>query len=423
MKRRTLRTLNVLLGAGLLAFVALSQRETIRQRLFRRDIGDTTWTLAFEQITLEGEQGAFVHLRFIPGTHEFLALQKTGRVVHFKLDDDRARPLTSFHVQGVHDAWDCGLVAAAFDPDYENNHFVYFSRCTGIDSGGIARLTFDPADPLATQKSQREIIRLHAPGSVYSMHNFGALGFDAEGNLWAVIGDKTAPPEHPRNSVGSLIRIVPNRDPVGAGYTPARGNPFPDHPRNAREIYAWGFRSPWTAALDRRGRFWVADVGSKYEEINLVTEAGQDFGSPEEEGAHTELLRGTRAPFVYWDRSPQHAFVKADPQARAQPGTDPHVAWVGSPYRDEGSDRYAGRLTDRILFSDICVGWIRALEVDGDGAVLFHRHVGHLPYLGGIDQARDGYLYAITLGGCRTSDLNRSRMVRLVVQEPVRSRL
>ena len=57
-------------------------------------------------------------------------------------------------------------------------------------------------------------------------------------------------------------------------------------------------------------------------------------------------------------------------------------------------------LTDRLLFSGRCSGFLRLLEVDDLGRVVHDTHVGHLPHLTGAAQAPDGFLYILTYGSC-----------------------
>ena len=105
------------------------------------------------------------------------------------------------------------------------------------------------------------------------------MGFDDQGNMWSLWGDKTIQPnaQDKTNFLGAVVRIHPNRDTpdsgdlcekdadcpngelcqadglCGGGYTIPEDNPFMAEGSDwAPEIYATGLRSPWRGQGDRR---------------------------------------------------------------------------------------------------------------------------------------------------------------------------
>jgi hypothetical protein len=226
------------------------------------------------------------------------------------------------------------------------------------------------------------------------MHNASSIGFDDDGVMWAAFGDKGDSDHAPdvADGLGKILKVIPNRDRDGEGHEPAADR-FDENPA----VFASGLRSPWRATQDAQGRLFVGDVGSDFvEEVNLI-EPGADYGWPEHEGPCREDCKGLRNPIVSWDRSDDHPYVLDDPDALPVIG---RVVWVGLSYRDRGNDRYGGELTDRVLFGDMCVGFVRLMEVDDDGRVAYDVPVAHRPFLSGIDQAEDGYIYALSYGSC-----------------------
>lgn len=398
------------IALALLALAACAREEPV---------DDSAWDLDFVPVPIEGSPTEITDLAFLPDSSEFLALTRAGGVAHYRLDAAGAARLGSFQLPNVEPSWDCGLIAAAVDPDFARSHFVFFSTCMPQRAAGVLRVTFTPDDYEAIPGSVQIIVRAQAPRGTGQLHRIGGLGFepDDDGTLWVAFGDMNhhLGSQDTTTALGSLIRLVPSREAAVGGHRPARGNAFARGEGAQALVYAWGFRMPWRGARDARGRYWLGDVGGWFgpdgvEEIDVVTAPGQNFGWPIEVGPGTvlqESLRGDepmRAPIAHWGRNQDHPYILED--ARADPeylkSNLGRVAWVGAPYRRTTADRYAGRLYDRILYGDICAGFLRAIELDASGEVRFHRNVGHLPFVSGLAQAPDGYLYATGMGGCTT---------------------
>jgi glucose/arabinose dehydrogenase len=360
--------------------------------------------LLFEPIALPDDLGFLVEFAFVPGTDaEILLLDKDGHVHHVALDGDELEPLGSFTLPDVYSELDCGLISTAFDPDYASNHYVYFGYCTDDKYSAISRLSFDGSNYAEVAATAARIMTEGHDDAARPWHNVGAMGFDPDGNLWALFGDKTVPAEaqDPTSNLGALVRVVPERDPDGEGYTPAPGNPFLDDPDHSPDILAWGLRSPWRGFLDRRGRYWIGDVGgSKVEEVNvLYPEAKRNFGWPRAEGPCEQDCDDLEEPRVAWDRRSGHPYIADDPDTVP---TNARVAWVGTDYVPAEIDRYDGLFDDLIPFGDICTGWIRGLAVDDDGEVVADMYLANLPGAGIWRQGPDDYLYVLAIDNCRS---------------------
>src|SRR4029079_14692339 len=86
------------------------------------------------------------------------------------------------------------------------------------------------------------ILELENLGS--QIHNSGAMGFGADGKLYISTGDNAVSTNAPKltNKLGKILRI--NKD----GTVPS-DNPFYDQTNASLEIWALGFRNPFTFAL------------------------------------------------------------------------------------------------------------------------------------------------------------------------------
>jgi glucose/arabinose dehydrogenase len=169
-----------------------------------------------------------------------------------------------------------GLLGLAFDPR-DGRMFVDY---TDLDQNTHVA-SFDVVDGLADPASRREVLFIEQPGLG---HKGGRLVFDAVGNLLIGSGDgggsNGRDAQDTTKLLGVLIRVAPKLD--GDGYDIPPDNPFVDGVDDRPEVYARGFRNPWTFSLDDdTGDIWIGDVGNEeFEEIDVVPggTSGQNFG-------------------------------------------------------------------------------------------------------------------------------------------------
>lgn len=370
-------------------------------------------------------------IQFLPAEQGLIVWEKNGRVVHYAQDGEALTFLGEFRIDDVEQESDCGLISIALDPDWEQNHLLFAGHCVSATHSAVTRYRFDPsaADYAAVGETGRRIITFGDASANRAWHNVGALGFfqDAERSMWILVGDKrhAANAQDSSNNLGGILRIIPSRGD-GGGYEPHPDNPFGgpgSDPalQSSPDLYAWGLRSPWRGASDARGRIWIGEVGERFEEINLSTRAGQNFGWGDADGpceGDGDACESLTDPVAWWGRSSGHRYVREDREAR---GTTKRVAWVGSPYRSsDGDDPYAGLLDDAILIADMCVGFVRALSVDDQGKVVRDEALGHMLGLSGAAQAPDGRLYVTSYGDCTSDSYGvGSGIYRAVLQEQV----
>jgi hypothetical protein len=350
-------------------------------------------------------------------------MSKDGELAHYAFEDDAAVRLGSFTLPDVFTASDCGAISLAFDPDFATNRLIFVGLCKTELESAIVRLELAAAlDYDAVPATLAEVIAVGHPDASNPWHNVGSIGFDPIGNLWAVFGDKTVPDsaQDLESNLGAIVRIVPDRTPGGSGYTAAADNPYFGDPTRSWDIWAHGLRSPWKALLDADGRYFVGDVGSgQFEEVNIVTAAGQNLAWPEHEGTCDAAdCSAWVDPVATWPHG-LHPYIEDDPLAEP---VNSRVAWVGAAYEDRGNDPYDGLLTGRVLFGDSCLGYVRALEVDADGDVVFDQYLGHLVAPTSWAQAPDGHLYVVTYGGCGSGSIDNDDPPRVELLRAVLAR-
>ncbi len=198
-----------------------------------------------------------------------------------------------------------GILALAFHPDYQRNHFIYIwftaSNADGSDSyDRLSRFTVG-ADGKVDPKSEQKLISQFDRAN---NHNGGQLAFGPDGYLYLSMGDEggfngefqntqlvdknffsgmlrldvdkkpgSLPPNpHPAVHPGAY-NIPPDNPWVGA--TTFNGRPV-DPTKVRTEYWAVGLRNPWRWSFDPVTKLlWLADVGQdRQEEIDLIRGGG-----------------------------------------------------------------------------------------------------------------------------------------------------
>jgi hypothetical protein len=236
-------------------------------------------------------------------------------------------------------------------------------------------------------------------------HRIGSMGWEEDGVLWFLSGDHFHDEwaQVFENPMGSVQRILPNREVGGEGHEIPDGNMQISMGGAGQGesvdpgLFAYGLRSPWRGTRDSLGRYWVGDVGLvDIEEVNLVTEAGQNFGWNVHEGPCQSDCEGYQDPLVSYDRSDNHPYVDEDPETV---DSSQRAIWVGEIYENPRHDRYAGMMNGVVPYGDLFTGWVRGLRADEEGSVTMDQSIGHLVYVTAWEVSPDGYAYALDLGG------------------------
>ena len=290
-----------------------------------------------------------------------------------------------------------------------DHHSVIIKRTiTDDNSDGI----FDFSDSYV----DTEILRFEQPTSnsftsIGSNHNGGHLFFDADGLLMVAIGDGGDANDtgnghvaigngaDATNILGTLIRIDPDgSNSVNGKYGIPADNPFVSHPTYLPEIYAYGFRNPWTFSQDPVTReIYSSDSGQNFvQEVNRVL-PGKNYGWRAKEGSFlfdpvtgnigslnsAPSIDGLEDPIVEYDHGQGYANIIGGHIYRGSLIPELQGAYIcgdygpifsgpGELFYVEGLNdtplmkRFQIGVTDRALLTDI-----RAFSVDGAGEIYF----------------------------------------------------
>ncbi len=372
----------------------------------------------FEELALDGEPAFITDFAFYPGSEsDFLALDKSGRLMRYRLGAQSATLMSEAQLERVHDDLDCGAISLAFEPDFADGRYVYVGSCVSETHSEITRLDLDEALDVVAG-SEVSVLSVGDDDARRPWHNIGSIGFEPSGVMWALFGDKALnePSQDSKSALGKLLRILPSREPGLGGHEPADDGPLADDPEAERSVYALGLRSPFRGTLDSRGFYWIADVGSdEFEEINVAASPLLNFGWPEREGPCADCGGSTPPAFV-WEHGSSPDYIFDDEEVETTIG---RVAWVGPEVQPHEPDRYDGQLAGSVLFGDYCAGFVRQGRVDDAGVPTLDAHLGHLNNASSFRQHADGYVYAVTFGRCQTdvknqADEGQSRLYRMV---------
>ncbi len=356
--------------------------------------------LRLDFLHLTGESpGTGTDFQFLPNTTEVLMTLREGKLAWVALANRTMRILSIWDFAEdmvIEDA--CGPSNIALDPAFAKNSYIYVTYCASTTKNRLVRyeLDFDegprrPSVVLEIEAKKRELWR-----------RFGSMGWEDENVLWLLVGDHAQPEQaqDPMNLLGSLVRIVPRRGKAESGYDAPPPRPWiesQDVEQRHDAVFAYGFRAPFRASRDSSGRFWVGDVGDMdFEEVNLVTASGQNFGWDLYSGPCGAGCKNARGPLVFYDRSDAHRFVTEEPGAR--PNASRSI-WVGEMYEAPTIDRYLGLMDGVVAFGDMFTGMIRGLRVDQRGILTYNEPIAALSFVTQWRVGPDGYVYVLDLGG------------------------
>jgi cytochrome c len=396
------------------------------------------------------------------GNTNFYYIQRTGWIKYY---DASAGTVSAVGKLDVVMNTETGLVGMTLDPDFDVNRWIYLFRTPSSPKVyRLARFTLKPDNTLdhESEKVLFDIPDIDGGG----VHTGGGMEFDEAGNLWISVGEHaashTAEKYHSTTDsflsaedeapdtyslYGSLLRIHPEPD---GSYTIPEGN-FGEHwssvfeaeGRNVLadkyrdtslvrpEIYAKGFRNPWSMTLDPpTGWLAIADcqgecyygnwngvkhecpLDAPFEEHHIIKEQGF-YGWPYFQGsnipfAHTEETE--KDPLAPVNTSPFRKGVDTLPPAL--PATynyndangGRNCAVGGTIYRYDRNQTSPDRLPPHFdgvyLVSDYRRNWIRALEIDSNGNLV--KVIGEVFSTGNpvsvtleLRQAPDGDLYMV----------------------------
>jgi glucose/arabinose dehydrogenase len=271
-------------------------------------------------------------LAFLPDG-SMLITERPGRVRLFrdgKLSDPVAGvPAVRFGLLG-------GLSDIKLHPNFERNHYVYFTYDKPIDDKGevltVARAVFDGH----AFKNSKDIFTVEGATSMSRML------FAPDGKLHvSVYGEAREIAQDPKDLSGKTLRL--NDD----GTVPA-DNPFAKRNGYRPEIYTLGHRSP-EGMVWHDGKIWEVEMGPNGgDEVNIL-EPGGNYGWP-----YVSMGRSYPGPY---QRNKFHLDGMIDPV----------VFWVPS-ISTTGAAFYTG---DKLPAwkGNLFVGGVRYGEIPGTGSL------------------------------------------------------
>jgi glucose/arabinose dehydrogenase len=163
------------------------------------------------------------------------------------------------------------MLGVAFDPKFATNGYVYlYYSEDGKQQNRITRLTSSKTDANVAETGS-EVVLLDGIGS--AGYQGGAFFFGKDGMLYA--GSAHGGSQDLNNLGGKVLRLNPAAYP---NVIPA-DNPFVGKAGARAEIWAYGFREPFTGAADTvTGDMVVNDVGEGTAEEVDVLKKGGNFG-------------------------------------------------------------------------------------------------------------------------------------------------
>ncbi|HJW31139.1 MAG TPA: PQQ-dependent sugar dehydrogenase, partial [Saprospiraceae bacterium] len=237
-----------------------------------------------------------------------------------------------------------GLSGIAFDPDFENNGFLYiYYTVKGENHNRLSRITADGNNMVPGS----EVVLINLDQLSGTIHNAGALAFGPDGKLYISVGDGAYGPnaQDLTSLLGKVLRI--NRD----GSVP-QDNPFYNQTSGVyRAIYSMGHRNPFSLTIQPgTGRIFSSEVGaSAWEEVNEIL-PGKNYGWPIIEGP----LNGQTPPSNY--KEPVFTYSHAD-----------GCAAVAAAFYNPLQAMFPAQYIGKFFFADYCRGYIKYMDPDVPG--------------------------------------------------------
>lgn len=234
-----------------------------------------------------------------------------------------------------------GLLGVAFDPNFEQDPYVYVYYTVPGSPAHNRVSRFTANGDVFVPGSELVLLDLDNLSSATN-HNGGSIHFGPDGYLYIAVGENanSANSQSMSNLLGKVLRM-------GKDGSIPPDNPFVDTANGKnRLIWARGVRNPFTFAFQPgTGRLHINDVGQNtWEEIDLG-QAGANYGWPVLEGFnHPENHNPayTRPIFAYTHDDP----------------TLGGCAITGGTFYNPAVARFPAEYVGKYFFADFCGGYI-----------------------------------------------------------------
>lgn len=309
---------------------------------------------------------------FLPDGRVLIVEQRTARVRlvvngHVAAQDPIAVISDVYSV-----GYERGLQSVAVDPGWPARPYLYFFHNANGGVNKLVRYTAsgalsDPNAETMTLSNRVELIgdvRDNDPN-----HNAGCLKFAPDGMLFLSLGEDEVwcDAQDSTSFRGCILRLDVSglpANPAGAvtraQLTPASGNPLVTTNANAKLVWAYGMRNPWSFDVDRyTGTIYTADVGeADYEELNEIRPGG-NYGWPYREGPL--VLPRANCPEPGGAGNAANGYLP--PLAYFGRDAALHSAFCGGLYRPVGGAGFTWPVDHRgsLFWGDYYDGWLQRM--------------------------------------------------------------
>ena len=324
---------------------------------------------------------------------------------------------------------DRGLLDVAVDPNYFANHYIYLLYTVDPDSDGVdnngdgfgrlTRYTIDFTDSSSLVVGSRTILMgtwwPDAPPELSPTHTIGTLRWGHDGSLLVGAGEGSQAsltdaggndPEaftpgkvDPAEDIGAfraqflgslagkILRLNPE---TGHGYA---SNPYVDSDLASKRsrIWCYGLRNPFrftmrpgTGVTDTSfgnpGVIYIGDVGwNTWEEMNICTQGGQNFGWPCFEGIYDQPNYQAASPShngcgtfgtpvnPAQARLPESAWNHSTGSVSTPPGIIGNTSVGGAFYQ---GTLYPGSYFGKYFYADFGLSWIKVATMNSSNQLL-----------------------------------------------------
>ena len=325
-----------------------------------------------DSIFASGLGGTATAMAFAPDGRLFV-LQQTGAV---RVITGGQLLTTPFLTLTVDSTGERGLLGIAFDPGFQSNRFLYlyYTSPTPAVHNRVSRFTASATNQNVVEPGSELPLMDLENLSGATNHNGGAMHFGSDGKLYIGVGENanSANAETLANGLGKIHRINPDGSIPG-------DNPFVATPGARTSIWAYGFRNPFTFAVQPgTGKIYINDVGEgSYEEINDLVK-GAFYGWPQQEGPIAPGLI-YEPPLFYFPHSG---------------GPITGCAITGGAFYNPPVSQFPASYIGQYFFGDLCGGWVRSLTTANapvDFTTGYSNPVGY-------STGPDGALYVLARG-------------------------
>lgn len=389
-----------------------------------------------------------------------MIVQREGKLLWLDVATQQLQTMAELDVFQPKKRIEFGLLAATFDPDFDNNQIIYVMYNLEDKSGKhdlLQRLSqFKVTDKKVEMDSEQVLFDI--PNDNTCCHTGGNLEFDSQGNMFIALGDNANPfksngsgpmnntPEGTAHDAlrsagnsqdlrGKILRITPDKQ---GSYSIPKGNLFASKEQGRPEIYVMGTRNPYTIAIDQQtGDLYYGDVGPDakkdtaefgprgYDEINKVTKPGF-YGWP--------IAIGNNQPYRMYDYQQQKTDKLFNPLAaknfsprntglKTLPPAQPALVWypyaqsprfpelgkggrnalVAGIYPAANGEAlaYPEYYQDKLFISDFMRSWIKVVTVDEyDDVIKIEDFAANVKFGGPLDLSveKDGRLWILEYG-------------------------